>query len=165
MDMSEHTPQVTPQIALHLRQVFFGGNWTYVNLQDTLADVTWEQALQTKPNGHSIVKLTYHIHYFVAAVLPVLNGLPLDAHDQFSFDHPELENERDWKTMMDQVFADAETLAQMIEALPDARLWEHFVDPKYGNYYRNFHGLIEHTHYHLAQIAMIKKELQSPSFE
>ena len=28
---------------------------------------------------------------------------------------------------------------------------------KYGTYYRNFHGLIEHAHYHLGQIVLIKK--------
>ena len=159
--MNEMTHRVAPQIAAHLRQVFVGGNWTYVNLRDTLADVTWQQAMASKPNGHSIVKLTYHIHYFVAAVLPVLNGLPLDAHDQFSFDHPELTDEASWRRFVQSVQNDAEELALLIESLPDTMLWEVFADEKYGNYYRNFHGIIEHTHYHLAQIVMIKKELQS----
>jgi hypothetical protein len=31
---------------------------------------------------------------------------------------------------------------------------------KYGNYYRNLHGIIEHTHYHLGQIVLIKKLLK-----
>ena len=35
----------THQIALHCEQVFFGGNWTASNLQEHLADVTWEEAL------------------------------------------------------------------------------------------------------------------------
>ena len=39
-------------------------------------------------------------------------------------------------------------------------LWETFADEKYGHYYRNLHGIIEHTHYHLGQIVLIKKLLQ-----
>ena len=44
-----------------------------------------------------------------------------------------------------------------MEQLPETMLWETFADEKYGNYYRNIHGIIEHTHYHLGQIVLIKK--------
>ncbi len=53
--------------------------------------------------------------------------------------------------------ADAESFAIQIETLDEAKLFEDFADPKYGNYYRNLHGIIEHTHYHLGQISLIKK--------
>ena len=45
----------------------------------------------------------------------------------------------------------------MIAQLPDSRLEAIFVEEKYGTWFRNIHGLIEHTHYHLGQIAIIKK--------
>ncbi len=48
---------------------------------------------------------------------------------------------------------------QQIEQLPESKLWETFSDEKYGNYYRNIHGIIEHSHYHLGQIVLIKKIL------
>jgi hypothetical protein len=32
------------QIAKHFRDVHFGGNWTSVNLRDTLNGITWQQA-------------------------------------------------------------------------------------------------------------------------
>ena len=32
------------QLAKHLREVHFGGNWTSVNLKDSLQDISWEQA-------------------------------------------------------------------------------------------------------------------------
>ena len=54
---------------------------------------------------------------------------------------------------------DAENFAILIEHLPEAKLGEIFTDEKYGNYYRNVHGIIEHTHYHLGQIVLIKKIL------
>ena len=45
----------------------------------------------------------------------------------------------------------------MLEKLPENRLWENIADPKYGDYYRNIQGIIEHNHYHLGQIALMKK--------
>ena len=62
--------------------------------------------------------------------------------------------------MLAKTWSDAETLANLIEQLPESRLWEDFSDNKYGNYYRNLHGIIEHCHYHLGQIVLIKKLLQ-----
>ena len=35
------------QIAKHFRDVHFGDNWTAVNLKDTIANVTWQQATTT----------------------------------------------------------------------------------------------------------------------
>ena len=52
---------------------------------------------------------------------------------------------------------DAEKLAVMVEYLLEETLWEEFTDSKYGNYYRNILGVIEHCHYHLGQIVIIKK--------
>ncbi|MGN6163930.1 MAG: hypothetical protein ACTHOF_05245 [Flavisolibacter sp.] len=43
--------------------------------------------------------------------------------------------------------------------MADSKLDEIFVDEKYGTYYRNLQGIIEHTHYHLGQIVLIKKLL------
>ena len=61
--------------------------------------------------------------------------------------------------MLNKTWDDAETFASLVEQLPEAKLWEDFWGSKYGNYYRNIHGVIEHTHYHLGQIVLIKKML------
>jgi len=148
---------LSEQIAKHLRDVHFGGNWTSSNLKDNLADVTWQQATTQVYSFNTIATLVFHIHYFVAAVLPVLQGAPLNAHDKYSFDHPPIHSHEDWENMLNKVYADAEKLAGLIELLPENKLGENFTDEKYGTYYRNLHGIIEHTHYHLGQIVIIKK--------
>lgn len=66
---------------------------------------------------------------------------------------------------MNKTFADAENFAGLVEQLPESALWESMSDEKYGNYYRNLHGIIEHTHYHLGQIVLIKKILLADNFE
>jgi hypothetical protein len=60
---------------------------------------------------------------------------------------------------LNKTWEEAENFATLIEQLPESRLWETFTDEKYGHYYRNIHGIIEHTHYHLGQIVLIKKLL------
>ncbi len=147
------------QIAKHLREIHFGGNWTTSNLQEHLKDVSWQQATESVYSFNTIASLVYHTNYYIRAVLKVLQGEPLDAHDKYSFDLPPIQSPDDWNKLLDKTWADAEKLACLIEQLPDNNLLENFSDEKYGSYYRNLHGIIEHTHYHLGQIVLIKKIL------
>lgn len=150
-------------LSKHLREVYFGGNWTSVNLRDSLANVTWQQAITKFHSLNTILALVYHINYYINAVTKVLQGEPLNASDKFSFDHPAIQSEEDWQNLLSKTWKEAENFAYLIEQLPDSKLWENFEDGKYGNYYRNIQGIIEHTHYHLGQIVLIKKLLQQPA--
>ena len=151
--------KLTEQIAKQFRELHFGGNWTSVNLKETLADVNWEQATTQVYSFNTIAALVYHTNYYVSAVLKVLQGGSLDAHDKYSFDHPSIHSQQDWEKLLNKTFDDAENFAILIEKLPETKLGETFTEEKYGNYYRNLHGIIEHTHYHLGQIVLIKKLL------
>lgn len=148
---------LTAQIAKHLREVHFGGNWTSVNMKDSLQGVTWQQATTKVLSFNSIAALVFHMNYYVDANLKVLEGKPLDAKDIYSFDHPPIHSKEDWELLLNKTWFDAEKFASSIEKLPEEKLWEDFWEGKYGNYYRNFLGVIEHTHYHLGQISLIKK--------
>ena len=150
---------LTSEIATQFRAVYFGENWTSSTLEDNLKGVTWQQATTKVHSLNTIAALVFHMNYFVDAVLKVLRGGPLDAHDKFSFDMPPVRSEEDWQKLLDKTWTDAETFARLIEQLPENKLWEDFADKKYGNYYRNIHGIIEHNHYHLGQIVLIKKML------
>jgi hypothetical protein len=150
---------VPAQIAKHFREVYFGGNWTTSNLKDNLAGITWQQATTQVHGLNTIATLVYHLSYYVSAVSKVLQGGPLDAKDKYSFEHPPIRSQEDWDNMLAKVWADADTFAGLIEQLPESKLWEDFTDPKYGNYIRNLLGIVEHIHYHLGQIAVVKKIL------
>lgn len=151
---------ISAQIAKHVREVHFGGNWTSVNLKETLEGINWQQASTKVASFNTIATLTYHMNYFVSAVANVLAGEPLDAKDAYSFDHPPLHSQQDWEAMLDKTWTDAGRFAALIEQLPESRLWEDFTDKKYGTYYSNIQGIIEHIHYHLGQVVLIKKILQ-----
>ncbi|HYF29551.1 MAG TPA: DinB family protein [Chitinophagaceae bacterium] len=150
---------LSAQLAKHFRDVHFGGNWTSVNLKDSIASINWQQATTQVHSCNTIAALVYHINYYVSAVLKVLQGHPLDAHDKYSFDLPPIQSQEGWEQLLDKTWSDAESFAVLVEQLPEAKLWENMADPKYGTYYRNIQGIIEHAHYHLGQIVIVKKML------
>ena len=155
--MQEKSPNLSKSVALQFRAVYFGGNWTAVNMKDTLQDIGWQQAVR-KPEGlNSIALLVFHTGYYVREVLNVLRGNPLQAHDKYSFDLPPVTCEKEWNDLVTETLENARQFADAIEALPEERFGADFSDPKYGSYYRNLHGIIEHTHYHLGQISILKK--------
>lgn len=151
---------LSKQIAKNFRDVFFGGNWTAVNLKDTLQGVTWEQAVAKVYDLNTIAMLVFHINYYVDAVLKVLRGEGLNASDKFAFDVEPIKSEGDWQKLVSKTLTQAEQFAAEIEKWDDGKFFEDFTDPKYGNNYRNIVGIIEHTHYHLGQIVLIKKMLK-----
>ena len=151
------------QIAKHFREIHFGGNWTCSNLKDQLADVSWQQATTQVYGFNTIATLVYHTHYYVTAVLKVLQGGVLNASDTLSFEHPPIQSQEDWEQLLTTTWADANAFASLVEQLPESLLWDFFSEEKYGTYYRNLHGIIEHTHYHLGQIVLIKKILLQTS--
>mgnify|MGYP000207959101 FL=1 len=149
----------TQQLAKHCRDVHFGGNWTFVNLKDTLADITWQEATTQYQDSNTIATLLFHINYYVNPVAKVLQGEPLNASDKFSFDCPTITSQEEWEHLIQKALDEAEQFANEIEKLEESKLFEVFSDEKYGNYFRNLLGIIEHTHYHLGQIAILKKRL------
>lgn len=149
------------QLAKHLHEVYFGGNWTWVNLQDTLKDVTAQEATTKIDDFNTILSLVYHIHYFVEAIAKVLNNQELDSNDKLSFNHPPIFTQDQWVAFQEMVFESAHNICKKIEELEEGRLSEIFVKEKYGTYYRNILGLIEHTHYHLGQIVILIKLLKA----
>ena len=151
--------KTTELLAQHLKQLYAGGNWTGVCLKDTLDGVTLDMAKKKVQDLNSILSLTYHMNYYIEAVLGVLHEGVLDAHDKFSFDHPELTSEEEWEGFVRKVLLNGSRLSEDIGNLSDDILDTLFTDIKYGTYHRNFLGLLEHTHYHLGQVVLIKKML------
>lgn len=148
---------LTSQLAKHLRDIHFGGNWTSSNLKDAVSSLSWQQATSKVYDFNSIATLTYHTTYYVSILIKVLQEGILDAKDAYSFNLPPIESQHDWEALLNNVWKDAELAATLIEALHEEKLNEIFVDEKYGNYFRNIMGVIEHMHYHLGQIVLIKK--------
>lgn len=145
------------QIAKDVRSLYFDGGFIGACIKDHVKDLTWEEAAKRPEGFNSIARLVFHLDYYVRAVTNVLQGGPLDAHDKYSFDCPPIESQQDWEKLRDSAFRNAETFGGLIEKLSDEELQSDFLDGKYGTYFRNLLGLLEHSYYHMGQMALIRK--------
>lgn len=149
----------TKHLEKHFKSLFFGGNWSDVNIKDTIEDITLTQAKTKVKDCNTIAALVFHINYYIEGILPVFDGGDLEIKDTFSYNTPNFETEKQWSDFKNKVLKNAEELYQKIEKLEEDIVFKPFVDKKYGTYYSNIHGIIEHTHYHLGQIVILKKLL------
>lgn len=146
------------KLAERFREIFLSGAWvTGTNYKAQLSELNWEQATRKVGNLNTIAQLTFHIHYYIAGVLQVFRGGPLEIRDKYSFDMKPVESEEDWLALRDRFLTDAEAFAQAIEQMSEAKLAEGFIKPEYGDFQRNIDVMIEHGYYHLGQVVLIKK--------
>ena len=153
--------KTTQHISRLLRDLYFGGNWTGTNLKDSIASISLEEANTKLGNCNTVAVLLFHINYYVEGMLPIFNGGTLDIRDKYSFDAPEISSDEEWNRLKAKVLDNAKLLIEQIDTLEDDILFTTFVDEKYGTYYRNLHGVIEHTHYHLGQINILIKQIRT----
>jgi hypothetical protein len=104
---------ICSQIAKNLREVFFGGNWTDVNIKDTLSSISYEDATAKVYSFNTIAVLVFHINYYIDRVIPVLKGEQLKATDKDAFSHPPINSEDEWKKMVDDSFKQLEIFASL----------------------------------------------------
>ncbi len=146
------------QLAHRFREVLLNGKWiANTNYQDQLSDVTWKQATTRIGSLNTNAALAYHINYYLAGILNVFEGGPLEIRDKYSFDLPEITSQAAWDKLLQEMWSNAEQFAQQVERMSAKKLAAGFVDEKYGNYRRNIEAVIEHSYYHLGQISLIKK--------
>lgn len=145
------------QLAKHLHEVYFGGNWTTTCFKEVLKDIDWQLAIRTHQSFNSIATLVQHSGYYVGVLRGVLKEEPFTSKDELSFEHPPISNQQNWEQFIAEVFSTAAETARLVEQITDEKLSEFFVNEKYGAYYRNIAGITEHLHYHLGQIVILKK--------
>ena len=151
----------TQNIAKQIKEIYFGKSWTTSDYQSQLKNITLEQASMSINGLNSIATLLYQTTYYIDAQLSVLRGEKLTASDKESFYLPKMDSETDWQNMIKISLQKAQTLIDHIEEMSDAKLSKNFNGDKYGTWHRNLSGLLEHNYYHLGQISLIKKLLQS----
>lgn len=156
---------ISQQLARQLKEFLYGQSMTGSSLKNVLDDVGFKEATFRFEGFNTIAMLSYHVNYYMKGVSDVLSGQPLSIRDKFSFDCPDFQTETEWSAFKQEIFEVADVFAKGIEGLDDAKLAESFTDIKYGNYFRNVIGLLEHSHYHLGQIVILKKMIRYKGLE
>lgn len=142
------------------REVILNGTWiANTNFKDQLTNLDWKMATAKFQALNTISILAQHIHYYINGIKNVFLGGNLEIRDKFSFDFPPIESQEQWESFLTKFWKDSEEFADLIEKMPEEKLYENFIDEKYGTYLRNIDGMIEHSYYHLGQIVLIKKIL------
>jgi len=145
-------------MANRLNELFISGRWiANTNIRELLSGIDWKRATKKIEELNTIAALTYHINYYLAGVLSVLNGGCLETKDKYSFDVSPIQSNTGWVNLVSELIKNAEQFAESVRQLPDEKFDEVFVDEKYGNYLRNIEAIIEHSYYHFGQISILKK--------
>lgn len=152
-------------LAKQMREVYFGGNWTSVCFKAVLAEVPWQQAQVSVAGCNSVATLFCHASYYVRVLGEVLRGEPLTAKDEYSFAVPPIGSQEEWLALQQAMWQAAEQTAALMEAADDAILETPFTHERYGSYYRNMAGIIEHLHYHLGQIVIVLRVMANAGQE
>jgi uncharacterized damage-inducible protein DinB len=152
----------TTVLAQRVREVLLNGDWVALtNLKDTLMDIDLKTAHTPVKNLNTIALLAQHINYYISGLNHFFSTGKLEIKDASSFDFPACATEADWKKVKEKITTDSETFVKHVENLTEADLNKIFVKEAYGNYRRNINVIIEHSFYHLGQIVLLKKYLQS----
>lgn len=154
-------PTLGSQLARHVRAYYFGPSAPGPSLQSVISDVDWEMANQKTNGFNTIALLVFHSHYYTMGVGNVLDGGRLEIRDKYSFDMPPINGQAEWEAFLAKIWEEAEAFARKVEQLPDAQFYTVFEQERYGNYYQNVRGIIEHAFYHLGQIVLLKKLLKA----
>jgi hypothetical protein len=154
--------KLTSLIAQHIIDVHQGGNWTEVDLTSTLQDVTLEEATtRTQASPNTIASLLNHITYWNRVIIQRAQGIQVQINDVNGYDHPLLLTEEDWQDLKKDNIQSAHELETAITQFDESKLFEPIL-PDYTTAYKNFQGNVEHVHYHLGQIVILKKLIRNP---
>lgn len=149
-------------IANHLIEVHRGNNWTDVNITDLLKGVQWQQAAVLAPfSPNSIAMLLHHITYWNRIVAQRGQGIRPILTKANWMDVPAITSAQQWEALKQDNLVSAEALATVIEGYDEGSLFSPILTD-HASAYKNFQGQVEHVHYHLGQMVMIKKQLDLP---
>ncbi|MDQ2752730.1 MAG: DinB family protein [Bacteroidota bacterium] len=149
--------KITSLIAQHLLDVHEGNNWTEVSLADVLKDTTLEEATTlTSASPNTIASLLHHITYWNRAMVQRIAGNNVMIDEYNGFDLPELITEDDWLQLQVDNNLSSHELAVAILNFDNAKLEEPLVNGG-SSAYKNMQGAVEHVHYHLGQMMILKK--------
>ncbi|UPQ79459.1 DUF1572 domain-containing protein [Flavobacterium azooxidireducens] len=146
------------QLASRFREVILNGTWVAnTNFKAQLSGTDYKTVTTALSDLNTIAVLAQHIRYYINGINQVFKGGPLAIKDKYSFDFPPITSQEQWENFLDTFWNDSEIFANYVEQLSEEQLQHYFTDEKYGTYYRNIDGMIEHSYYHLGQIVLIKK--------
>ncbi len=155
--------KATELIAQHLLEVHEGNNWTDMNLTDVLKDITAQEAATVTPaSANTIEALLNHITYWNRVMVQRIIGVKVEVPLSNGFDTKLPLTNADWQHAIAENMVSAYELAEAIKTVDGTKL-EKPIIADYSSTYKNLQGTVEHVHYHLGQIVMLKNLVRALS--
>lgn len=153
--------KITELIAQHILEVHEGNNWTEVDITQTLEDVTVEEATcRTVASPNTIAALLQHLTFWNRVIVKRINGIVVAEREDNGYFVPELLDEADWQRLKADNLKSAHELAAAIRQF-NVEALELPILPEHSTAYRNLQGSVEHAHYHLGQMVILKKLIRA----
>ncbi|WP_427874892.1 DinB family protein [Flavobacterium sp. MMS24-S5] len=144
----------------NLYQSIYNGNpWLEVNLDNTLKNVTAEQAYRKiNPNLNTIWEIVNHLIQWRRNILERMQGEVIITPDHNYF-VPVLDpSEAAWEQSLQTLAKSQDSWNAFFDDFNDEDLSKIYVNNGH-TYYEHIHGIIQHDVYHLGQIVILKKLL------
>ena len=149
--------KITSLIAQHLIDVHEGKNWTEVSIAATLKDITVEEAATlTHASPNTIASLLHHITFWNRLIIKRMRGIDVFVDEKNGYNIPFLQTEEDWQQLQIDNNLSAHELAAAIAGFDETLLEESLLLGG-SSAYKNLQGTVEHVHYHLGQMVILKK--------
>jgi uncharacterized damage-inducible protein DinB len=147
------------RITVQMRQAFEGGAWHGPSLLEILDDVSSDEAAARPIHGaHSIWEIVLHLTGTQKLMMRRIAGDETATELPPEEDWPAVERQsrEAWQEAMDVLRDGDQCLREAVRSFPDDCLDQPFI-PGGSSAYNNFHGTVQHSLFHAAQIGMLKK--------
>ena len=149
------------RILNHYDGVLNGDAWHGDAIWKILEDIPAQTAgARPLPGTHSIWELISHMTFWEGVVTKRLAGLRAGLVEELNFPSIPAATEANWQKTLNEFRASNHAFREALSKLDPAKL-EQLTAAGKRTYYDEAHGIIEHHVYHLGQIAMLKKGLNS----
>ena len=148
----------TQNILSLLLSTFEKNAWHGPSVKEVLKDITPVQAYKKLEHTHSIIELVAHMTSWRIFVIKKLEGdINYKVNDELNF--PAV---TDWVEAVEKLSSSQSRLIELIKKIPGSRLSEIVPHDAHGYTFRTLiHGIIHHDLYHIGQIALIKKTINT----
>lgn len=139
----------------NLHKICYGNNWTDVSISDTLKNIGYKQASRkTDASANTIAALVNHLWFWNTVILQRMNGENPAIPTQNGMDVT-VTSEEEWQELIKKLQSSFDELINATKNFPADKL-ETMVKDRTTTIGFNVLGIIEHAHYHLGQIVLLK---------
>jgi uncharacterized damage-inducible protein DinB len=145
------------RMVAHYDAVLNGDAWHGDAIWEVLNRISPEAAAARAPfGGHTIWEIVSHMTFWEDVGAKRLRGERAGLVEELNFPPMPASTEENWKRTLDAFRASNRRFRESLAQLDPAKLDEKSAAGK-RSYYGEAHGVIEHSLYHLGQIALLSK--------